>query len=302
MNAYSRREFLGACLALTAASWLEAQDSGAPILDLHQHTPYNKRPRDLVLAHQSQHLVKTTVLLPGEGWMLKIVGGNRECAAFEVEHAGQFVRFATADPAESRATDVLKGNVQRGAIGFGEMKYHVAVDSPEMHRVYKLAEELNVPVLLHFEHEMYNTGFERFEKVLKEYPRVNFIGHAQTWWANLSSDLDPLDLYPKGRMKPGGLTEKLLRDYGNLYADLSAGSGLNAITRDPEFYRGFIERLSPKLIWGSDCDCNDGKGGGVGSGRCLAAQSLELLRKLSPDEATYRRIVYGNGATLLKLR
>ena len=67
-------------------------------------------------------------------------------------------------------------------------------------------------------------------------------------------------MYPKGRVKARGLTEELLQDYGNLYADLSAGSGLNAITRDPEFYRGFIERHSRKLVWGSDCDCHDGKG------------------------------------------
>ena len=53
-------------------------------------------------------------------------------------------------------------NLQRGAIGIGEMKYRVAVDSPEMHRVYKLAEEMQVPVLIHFEFETYNTGFERF--------------------------------------------------------------------------------------------------------------------------------------------
>ena len=130
------------------------------------------------------------------------------------------------------------------------MKYHVAVDSPEMHRVYKLAEEMQVPVLLHFEYETYNTGFERFDKVLKAYPKVNFIGHAQTWWGNVSADLDQLDLYPKGPVKPGGLTDKLLGDYANLYADLSAGSGLNAITRDPEFYRGFIARHSCKAIVG----------------------------------------------------
>src|SRR5574341_54644 len=50
-----------------------AQDAPEPILDLHQHTPYNYRPRDLVLAHQDQHHVKSTVILPGEGWMLKII-------------------------------------------------------------------------------------------------------------------------------------------------------------------------------------------------------------------------------------
>ncbi|MCI0419863.1 MAG: amidohydrolase [Acidobacteria bacterium] len=302
MQNLSRRQFLGAACVFTLAHPLSAQDAPEPILDLHQHTPYNKRPRELVLVHQEQHRIKTTVILPGEGWMLKIIGGNRECADFQAAHSDRYVKFTSADPAESRALDVLRGNIQRGAIGIGEMKYHVAVDSPEMHRVYKLAEEMQVPVLLHFEYEMYNTGFERFDKVLKAYPKVNFIGHAQTWWGNVSADLKPLDLYPKGRVKPGGLTDRLLSDYANIYADLSAGSGLNAMTRDPEFYRGFIERHSRKLIWGSDCDCNDGKGAGVQSGRCLAEQSLELLRKLTPDMTTYRRIVYGNGAGLLKLK
>jgi len=302
MNNLSRRQFLQVAGAFTVVHSLQSQDTLEPILDLHQHTPYNNRPRDLVLAHQDQHRVKTTVMLPGEGWMLKIIGGNRECAAFQAAHADRYVRFTSADPAESRAVDVLRGNIQRGALGIGEMKYHVAVDSPEMHRVYKLAEEMQVPVLLHFEYETYNTGYERFEKVLKAYPKVNFIGHAQTWWGNVSADLDQLDLYPKGPVKPGGLTDKLLGDHANLYADLSAGSGLNAITRDQEFYRGFIARHSPKLLWGSDCDCHDGKGGGIRSGQCLAEQSLALLRKLAPDVATYRRIIYGNAAKLLKVK
>jgi len=302
MNNLSRRQFLQVAGAFTVVHSLQSQDTLEPILDLHQHTPYNNRPRDLVLAHQDQHRVKTTVMLPGEGWMLKIIGGNRECAAFQAANSDRYVRFASADPAESRTVDVLRGNIQRGALGIGEMKYHVAVDSPEMHRVYKLAEEMQVPVLLHFEYETYNTGYERFEKVLKAYPKVNFIGHAQTWWGNVSADLDQLDLYPKGPVKPGGLTDKLLGDHANLYADLSAGSGLNAITRDQEFYRGFIARHSPKLLWGSDCDCHDGKGGGIRSGQCLAEQSLALLRKLAPDVATYRRIIYGNAAKLLKVK
>ena len=302
MSNLSRRQLLQMVGVVTVAYTVHAQETPEPILDLHQHTPYNNRLRDLVLAHQDQHRVKTTVMLPGEGWMLKIIGGNRECAAFQATHADRYVRFASADPAESRAIDVLRGNIQRGAIGIGEMKYHVAVDSPEMHRVYKLAEEMQVPVLIHFEYETYNTGFERFDKVLKAYPKVNFIGHAQTWWGNVSAGLDQLDLYPKGPVKPGGLTDKLLGDYANLYADLSAGSGLNAITRDPEFYRGFIARHSSKLLWGSDCDCNDGKGGGIRSGFCLAERSLALLRKLAPDAATYRKIVYGNAAKVLKLK
>jgi predicted TIM-barrel fold metal-dependent hydrolase len=171
-----------------------------------------------------------------------------------------------------------------------------------MHRVYKLAEELAVPVLLHFQYEMYNTGLERFDPVLKAYPKASFIGHAQTWWGNISAGLNPLEMYPHGPVKPGCLTDRLLADYPNIYGDLFAESGLNALTRDPELARGFVERHSRKLVWGSDCDCHDGKGRGVKSGYCIAQRCLDALRKLVPNDMAFRRIVYENGAALLHLQ
>ncbi len=294
-----RRQFLAALPGLAAGLPSLSEAKTEPLLDFHQHTHYNGRPNEHLIAHQANLRVTKTVLLPGEGWMLSIVGGNAECADIEARTPGRFVRFTCSDPIESRTPDVLRGNVRRGARGFGELKFHVAVDSPEMHRVYKLADELRVPVLLHFEYETYNTGLERFEAVLRAYPSVHFIGHAQTWWGNISADLNPLDLYPKGPVKPGGLTDRLLGDYPNVYGDLSAGSGLNALTRDPDFARGFIARHRQKLIWGSDCDCYDGQGGGVKRGYCIAARSLAALRGLVSSDALFRQIVYGNGARLL---
>jgi predicted TIM-barrel fold metal-dependent hydrolase len=254
-----------------------------------------------------------TILLPIEGWMIEggsssvtdwalVVGGNRDSAQVEKENPGRFLRFASSDASLSRAFDVIRGNLRRGAIGIGEMKYPVAVDSPEMHRVYKLAEEMRVPVLLHFEHDMYNTGFERFESVLKAYPKVNFIGHAQTWWGNIGADLNPLEMYPKGPVKKAGLTDRWLSDYANLYGDLSAGSGLNAITRDPDFAGDFLQRHRRRLIWGSDCSCRDGKGAGTRDGKCIAAGSLAALRDLVPDRAAFRQITFENGATVLGLQ
>jgi len=304
MSHLTRREFLASIPAVVAAARrLDAGASAdAPLLDLHQHTRYNGRSDAELLAHQAANGVTTTVLLPGDGWMLSVLGDNASCAALQAEYPERFVHFVCADPTESRTADVLRGNIRRRALGIGEMKFHVAVDSPEMHRVYKLAEEFQVPVLIHFEYETYNTGLERFETVLKAYPKVNFIGHAQTWWGNISADLNPLEMYPKGLVKAGGLTDRLLADYPNLYGDLSAGSGLNALTRDEEFVRGFVARHSRRLIWGSDCDCRDGKGAGVQSGYCIAERSLAVLRKLAPQEVTFQRITYENGAALLRLK
>jgi len=297
----TRRNFIRAVSALAAAPGLGNSITAEPILDLHQHTNYAHRSDEQLIAHQVYHSVSKTVLLPGEGWMLSELGDNASCAALEAEAPDFFMRFACSDVAESRTEDVLRGNVARGAKGFGELKCRVAVDSPEMHRVYKLAEELGVPVLMHFQYESYNTGLERFASILKTYPKVNFIGHAQTWWGNIGAELDQLDLYPTGPVKPGGLTDRLLADYANIYGDLSANSGLNAMTRDPEFTSGFLERHSRKLVWGSDCPCRDGKGGGTTDGYCIATRSLAALRRLAPSGAVLQQIIYANSAALLGL-
>ena len=50
--------------------------------------------------------------------------------------------------------------------------------------------------------------------------------------------------YPSGPIKRGGVTDKLLGDYANLFGDLSANSGNNALSRDAEFTRDFL-RASP---------------------------------------------------------
>ena len=94
-----------------------------------------------------------------------------------------------------------------------------------------------VPVLMHFQHQTYNTDIHRFYKLLEKFPAVNFIGHAQTFWGNIDAAVSQKDLYPKGKIVAGGITDRYLRDYPNMYGDLSAGSGLNAMTRDEDHAR-----------------------------------------------------------------
>jgi len=58
--------------------------------------------------------------------------------------------------------------------------------------------------------------------------------------------------YPKGPVAPGGALDALFDRFPNLYGDLSAGSGLNGITRDSEFGRAFLERRQDRLLFGTD--------------------------------------------------
>ncbi len=132
--------------------------------------------------------------------------------------------------------------------------------------------------------------------MLEKFPKVNFIGHAQTWWGNVDAKHDQKVLYPTGKVTAGGITDRLLADYPNIFGDHSAGSGLNFLVRDPEFAAGFIERHQNKLMYGSDCD--DILGAGPG---CQGAQTLVNLRKLAPNKKVERKILYENAKKLLKL-
>ena len=90
--------------------------------------------------------------------------------------------------------------------------------------------------------------------MLIERPGTVFIGHGPLFWAEISGDFtrETGDRYPRGPVRPGGAACRLLADYPNLHADLSAGSGLNALTRDEPFGRGFLTQCQDKLLFGTD--------------------------------------------------
>jgi len=46
--------------------------------------------------------------------------------------------------------------------------------------------------------------------------------------------------------------DKLMEKYPNIYADLSAGSGAGAISRDLEFGREFLIRRQDRIMFGTD--------------------------------------------------
>ena len=97
-------------------------------------------------------------------------------------------------------------------------------------------------------------------------------------------------------MTTGGFTDRYLSDYPNMFGDLSAGSGLNALTRDEDFARDFIRRYQDKLVYGSDCSDH------VGSGTaCQGAQTIATIRRLSPSKAVERKLLYGNAKKLFRL-
>ncbi len=309
----SRRGFIKNVAAITASASLHGQDSsrnewGGPVVDCHHHL---RRTQEANLLH-----------LDGSG-MSNAVALARDNSADQIEtlrtqYPGRFLGwFASTDITKPEAEDLLTKAVKAGAIGFGELKSHVAAAGPELRRMYSLAAELNVPILIHFQEVphtptegTFSTGFKDFEAMLRTYPKTRFVGHADAFWANVSADYANESAYPSGKVKRGGVTDKLLGDHPNLFADLSANSGNNALSRDPEFTAGFLRRHEDKLIFGSDCACTDGKGGGVSqagnpaasrlAGKCVARETLTLLRNaLTP--AVFRKVTWENAHRIYRI-
>ena len=290
---FTRREFLAA----VAAAPLAAQ-TAEPIIDIHQHTNYAGRSDEELIRHQREMGVAKTVLLPaGSKYGLAAdCGGNDTVVAVAKRLPKEYVYFANELPDIPEARPVIEKYLKAGAIGIGEQKFPVDADSPHIELIAKLAEEHGVPVLLHFEYQKYNLNIDRFHRILQRHPKVNFIGHAQTWWCNIDKACDQKTMYPTGPVTPGGISDRLLADYPNMYGDLSAGSGLNALLRDEGHTREFLKRHQDKLLFGSDC--NDREGSGP---KCQGSQTIAAVKRLAPDKRVERKLLYGNASKLLKI-
>ena len=264
----------------------------------------------MLLAHQRAIGATTTILLPAgrfatgasthggvaNGLQAQALG-NEECYQFVRTHRNAFLFGANDVPDLEGATGEIERYLKRGAKVIAEQKFGVECDSPEMQKIYELAQSYDVPVLMHWQFKMYNYGFERFHRMLQKFPRVKFVGHAQTWWANIDKNhADQAVLYPKGPVARGGLTDRYLSDYANMYGDLSAGSGLNALTRDEDFAREFVRRHRDKLLFGSDCNDRD-----PGGPNCLGSQIIAAIRRLAADRQIERKLLYENAKRLFQL-
>ena len=313
----SRRQFLEAVVVASAGAAASgsarAQSADAPpvwpapVLDAHLHARANLEAN---VSHMDGCGVRACVLLARDT-------SGPAVRQISAAHPNRFAWSAAANIAAPDAAARLTAAVKDGACAFGEMKFHLPADAPEFQRIYALAGDLSVPMLVHFQEVphypgegVWATGFKQFEAMLKKFPRTQFIGHADAFWANVDAKYAEQEAYPTGPVTRGGVTDRLLGDYANLFGDLSANSGNNALSRDPMFTADFLRRHQDKLHFGSDCGCTDGRGSGTSqannpvasrlAGKCVARETLGLLQR-STTPAIFRKLVWDNAQRLFRL-
>lgn len=237
------------------------------IIDCHQHSVWHGRTGQDLVAYMDQTGVDKSWLLTWEsidgglepGYQHISIGQTFETAQ---AHPGRFVIGVAPDARRPDVIDLIRRCHARGARVLGEVKLRLMMDSPELIAAFRIAGELGMPVLFHLElprigtdgvSQWYLGDIDAVDRAISKCPQTTFIGHGPGWWAHFSNDdLGCREYYPRGPIIPGGKTIRLLEKHANLYADLSAGSGLHALNRDPQFGRQFMVDFADRVLYGTD--------------------------------------------------
>jgi hypothetical protein len=216
---------------------------------------------------------------------------NRRTFAAWKKFPDRFIPFCSMDPLSKDPERQMRKWHELGFRGLGEQKLRLRVDNPDSVALYRLAGEFGWPVLFHIDYWhpgvqfWYNHDLKAFEGVLRDCPEVTFVGHGPGFWRHVSGDADHAPPgYPKGPVTAGGLLIRLLDEYRNLYCDLSAHSGLNAISRDPEFGKRFLLKYSSRVMYGTDI---------------FTSEHIEYLRSIELPKKVFDAITLKNAQKLV---
>lgn len=246
-------------------------------IDIHVHTIAEKgilRPRGDTLATPEELFemydqlgVEKAVLLPIVSPEGQFDGNtNREILGIVRQYPDRFYWFCNIDPRQgdnSETTDfaqMLAYYKEQGAAGLGEVTANLPMDDPRLEKLFAACEQLNMPVTIHIgdlggDYGLVDSlGLPKLERLLQKFPKLILLGHSQKFWSEISADVteEIRGKAPRGPVIPGGRIPELMRRYPNLCGDLSAGSGCNAMMRDPDFGYTFMEEFQDRLFYGTD--------------------------------------------------
>jgi predicted TIM-barrel fold metal-dependent hydrolase len=191
-----------------------------------------------------------------------------ELLSAEAQFPGRFVLGYCPNPAWRSAVALLEAaHRMHGARVCGEWKYRQLFDDPRSLEIFHAAGRLKMPVVLHLDVPYLKNAaggrdyqplwcggtVANLERALQACPETVFVGHAPGFWREISGDADDCpQQYPDGAVTPDGRLFALFDRYPNLCADLSAGSGYTALTRNPEHAAAFLTRYADRILFARD--------------------------------------------------
>ena len=192
---------------------------------------------------------------------------NEEVLDICASHPDRLVPGCNVDPRNyyntmlSPFATVLKWYKDRGCRILGEVSPSLRILDERVQALFKAAEDVGLPVVFHMAPFVDNDygladlpGLPGLELCLQRYPKLKFFGHSQAFWCEMSpyGSQTARFGYPTDKIEEEGRIQELMRKYPNLYGDLSAGSGFNALSRDRAYAAKFLTEFQDRLMFGLD--------------------------------------------------
>ena len=185
----------------------------------------------------------------------------------------------------------------------GEVCANLHFLDPRVQNYFKGCEAAGLPLTFHVaadENWLYGLvderGLPELEMCLQRFPKLRFLGHSQAFWCEIGTyqTWDDRAGFPTGPVEEGRLPQ-LMRQYPNLYGDLSAGSGNNALARDLDYAGKFLTEFQDRLLFGLDICAPKGYISPLGE----TMRTLLRTGRITP--AVYRKVCRENHIRLLGL-
>ncbi|KYH40733.1 MAG: hypothetical protein AYL32_010190 [Candidatus Bathyarchaeota archaeon B26-2] len=227
-----------------------------------------------------------------------------------LRYPDRLIPFGNADPrwgGNTSHTDfswLLERFVEMGCVGMGEVSANMYFDDPRAVNLFRQCGQWDLPITIestgpgegHYGF-IDDVGSPHLERLLQQVPETIIIGHGPGFWADIGGGLtvEEKSGYPKGPIRQEGSVPRLLRTYPNLYADISAMSGYNALTRDEAFAIRFLNEFQDRIIFGTDVCFGDERG---------RMPQLGYLRRLLDEghitQEVFDKITYKNVLRVMK--
>ena len=284
--------------------------------DIHAHAyrkpcPFPNRfalPEELLPMYDRLG-IEQAALLPLVSPEVYLPQSNDDILEMAEKWPDRFIPFCNIDPRTLRNTcdtplgDLLRYFRDRGCRGIGEVMPNLPFLHPLVLNLFKHVQDVGFPLIfdgapvLGRGYGLYDDpGMPQFERCLQLFPNLIFLGHGPPFWAEIARLETPMSRggYPKGLVQEEGVVPKLMRKYGNLWGDLSAGSGYNALARDPDYAVKFLNEFQDRLAFGTDICTPDAT--------VPLPEFLQDLRKRGLiSDTVFEKIARGNARRLLKL-
>ena len=246
-------------------------------IDIHGHAYRKIGPKqdgrthfatpEQLLARYDELGIERACLLPLIGPEVYLPESNEEILEICERWPDRFIPFCNIDPrvltnsADAPLGYLLRYYKEQGCKGIGEVMPNLPFLDPLVQNLFRHTQEVGLPLIFDISTRIGGTyglyddaGLPQLEESLRRFPDLIILGQGPAFWAEMGTLDRPADRagYPPYPIRDEGAVPRLFRRCPNLYGDLSAGSGYNALARDPEYAVRFLNEFPDRLLFGTD--------------------------------------------------